>query len=254
MTGRLQDKVCIITGTGGTLGAACAKLFAEQGAKIVGCDINAESARECVETVTAAGGAMVSLEPLDLTDPRNAERLVELALTTYGRIDVVLNVASAMIIGWIEDFSAEDFTAMMAGEVNLVFYLNKAAWPALKQQGGAIVNVASASAWMCYEVLPGLAHSSGKAAVVSMTRHLAMEGRTHGIRANSISPGLIDTPATRHMIATVPGWKEAMVGKVMLGRAGQPAEIAAAALFLASDESSFITATDIRVDGGTTAW
>jgi NAD(P)-dependent dehydrogenase (short-subunit alcohol dehydrogenase family) len=101
--------------------------------------------------------------------------------------------------------------------------------------------------------LPGLAHAAAKGAIVSMTRHMAMEGRTAGIRVNSISPGLIETNQTRPLLDDA-SWSESMLGKIMLGRAGRPEEIANAALFFASDESSYATGADLVVDGGMTAW
>ena len=253
MSGRLADMVCVITGTGGSIGGAAAQLFAREGARIIGCDIDAEAARACVERVRAAGGEMVSMEPCDLRDPSACEALVALALETYGRIDALFNNAADAHVGWIEDLTHEAFAATLDAEVNVVFNLTKAAWPALKVNGGSIINMASVSAWSTYKALPGLAHSAGKGAVLSMTRHLAMEGRHHGIRANSLSPGLIETGATQTFLS-MPEFADVMIDKIMLGRPGQPEEVAAAALFLASDESSFMTAADMRIDGGTTAW
>lgn len=253
MSGRLAGKVCVITGTGGSMGGAAAESFAREGAKVVGCDVNAEAARACLERIHAAGGAMVSLEPCDLRDVAACDALVALALERYGKIDVLFNNAADAQIGWIEDLTHAAFAATLDAEVQIVFNLTKAAWPALKERGGSIINMASVSAWITYKALPGLAHSAGKGAVLSMTRHLALEGRHHGIRVNSLSPGLIETGATRALLQ-MPEFSEVMLDKIMLGRAGQPEEVAAAALFLASDESSFMTAADIRIDGGTTAW
>ncbi|OYU34322.1 SDR family NAD(P)-dependent oxidoreductase [Novosphingobium sp. PASSN1] len=253
MSDRLAGKVCVITGTGGSMGGAAALMFAREGAQIVGCDVNPDTARACVDRVHAAGGAMVSLEPCDLREPSSCEALVALALESFGKIDVLFNNAADANVGWIEDLTHDAFTATIDAEVNIVFNLTKAAWPALKINGGSIINMASVSAWMTYKVLPGLAHSAGKGAVLSMTRHLALEGRHHRIRANSLSPGLIETGATKALLA-MPEFAEVMIDKIMLGRPGQPEEVAAAALFLASDESSFMTAADIRIDGGTTAW
>jgi NAD(P)-dependent dehydrogenase (short-subunit alcohol dehydrogenase family) len=104
-----------------------------------------------------------------------------------------------------------------------------------------------------FKVLPGIAHAAAKGAILSMTRHMAMEGRSVGIRANSISPGLIETNQTRPLLDD-PSWSEPMLGKIMLGRVGRPEEIANAALFFASDESSYATGADLLVDGGMTAW
>lgn len=254
MSHRLQGKVCIITGTGGSMGRAAALMFAQQGAKVVGCDIYHEAAQETVDAVKSMGGEMVSLNNCDLTDPANCTRLVELAVSEFGRIDVLFNNAAMAYFGWIDQISNEDWHRTIDQELNLVFHLVRAAWPELiKSPGASIINTASVSAWSTYRMLPGIAHSAAKGAVLSMTRQLALEGRVHGLRANSISPGLIESKQTIPLLQD-PEWAETMVGKVMLGRLGKPEEVAATALFLASDESSFITGTDIRVDGGTTAW
>ncbi|NBA93638.1 SDR family NAD(P)-dependent oxidoreductase [Pseudomonas sp. R5(2019)] len=254
MSDRLKDKVCIVTGTGGSMGRAAALMFARQGAKVVGCDINREAAEQTLDQVTSMGGEMVSLSNCDLTDMAHCKQLVELAVSSYGRVDVLFNNAAMAYFGWVDQISDDDWHRTIDQELNLVFNLVRAAWPELiKSPGASIINTASVSAWSTYRLLPGIAHSAAKGAVLSMTRQLAMEGRVHGLRANSISPGLIETKQTLPLLED-PEWAEAMVGKVMLGRMGKPEEVAATALFLASDESSFITGADIRVDGGTTAW
>jgi len=254
MSDRLKGKVCIITGTGGSMGRAAALMFARQGAKVVGCDVYPESAEETVEMVRGEGGDMVSLSRCDLTDPASCAKLVDLAVSTYGRVNVLFNNAAMAYFGWIDQISDDDWHRTIDQEVNLVFHMVRAAWPELiKSPGASIINTASVSAWSTYKLLPGIAHSAAKGAVLSMTRQLALEGRVHGLRANSISPGLIESKQTIPLLQD-PVWAETMVGKVMLGRMGKPEEVAATALFLASDESSFITGTDIRVDGGTTAW
>lgn len=253
MAGRLTGKVCLITGTGGSIGRASAEMFAREGAQVVGCDINAQAAEACVNAVRAANGDMVSLHPCDPRDPAMCQKLVDFALSHHGKLDVLFNCAADAQFAWLPELTHEQFADTLDAEVSIVFNLTKAAWPALARRGGAVINMASASAWIGYEALPGLAHSAGKGAVLSMTRHFAMEGRHSGIRANSLSPGLIETGATRDLLQH-PDFSAPMMKKIMLGRAGQPEEVAALALFLASDESSFITATDIRIDGGTTAW
>lgn len=251
--GRLAGKVCIITGTGGSMGRASALLFAREGALVVGCDINVSAAEETVAQVRAAGGQIVSMQPCDLTRLEDCESLRDLAMATYGRIDVIFNNAAMAYFDWIDTMTVEMWKNTVDQELNLVFLMTRTVWPELVKTRGTVVNMASAAAWIAYRGLPGLAHTAAKGAVLAMTRQLAMEGAPHGIRANSISPGLIATNQTRGIMEN-PAASGAMTGQIMLGRAGEPEEVATVALFLACDESSFVTGADLRVDGGTSAW
>lgn len=253
MAGRLEGKVCIITGTGGSMGRAAALRFAGEGAKIVGCDVNEAGALACVEAVRAAGGEIVSLQPCDLTDASQCQALIDLAIASFGRINVLYNNAAMAYFGWIDEISHEDWYKTINEEVHLVFLLTQAAWPHLKRNGGSIVNTASVSARTTFKTLPGIAHSTAKGGIVAMTRHLAMEGRSFGIRANTISPGVIETHQTRPLLEDET-WRDYMLGRVLMGRLGQPEEIANVALFLASDDSSYVTGADLVADGGLTAW
>ena len=221
---------------------------------VVGCDINSRHAEETVELVKAGGGKIFSVHPCDLTDPQACQELVERAIESAGRIDILYNNAAMAYFAWFEDMSFELFRRTMAEEVDLVFNLCKAVWPVfVAQKAGTIVNTASASGSICYEVVPGLAHSTAKAGILAMTRHLAMEGAAHNIRVNSISPGLVETQQSAELLRD-PDWSAAMLSKIMLDRFGRPEDIAAAAAFLASDEAAWITGANLPVDGGTTAW
>jgi NAD(P)-dependent dehydrogenase (short-subunit alcohol dehydrogenase family) len=253
MTTRLTGKVCIVTGTGGSIGAASAMAFAREGALIVGTDVAAGVSDAAVKAVRDAGGTMVSFEPCDLSKPEDCRRLIEFAVKTFGRIDVVFNNAARAYFNWLEDISDEEWDRNRREEVDLVFYLTRAAWPYLKASHGVVVNMASLNASLSFGNLGSLAHTTSKAGIIGMTRQLAMEGCKHGIRANSISPGLVETNQTREQLKD-PEWASAMLGKTLLGRLGQPAEIANVALFLASDESSYVTGIDIVVDGGMKVW
>jgi len=254
MEGRLEGKVCLISGTGGSIGRASALRFAAEGAVIVGCDLNAAAGQSTTEAVNLSGGRMISMQPCDLTSDDDCKRFVDLAVSTYGGIDVLFNNAAMAYFGWMTDPPTDFFARTMNEEVNVVYLLCRAAWPHLISRGQAsIINVASAAAHQPCAVVPGIAHSAAKAAVWSMTRQLAMEGGKHRVRANSISPGPVVSNQTRSYLEDPAFWG-VMGQKIMLGRPGQPDDIASCALFLASDESSWITGADIRVDGGMTAW
>jgi NAD(P)-dependent dehydrogenase (short-subunit alcohol dehydrogenase family) len=251
--GRLPGKVCVITGTGGSIGRATALTFAREGALVVGCDLTAEPAEATVDMVQAAGGQMVSMHPCRLTDPADCGALLALAVSTFGRIDVLFNLAAAPYFNWLEDITNDEWDSARRGELDLVFYLTRAAWPHLKNSSGVVVNMASLNASLSFRILPSLAHTTFKAGIIGMTRQLAMEGREHGIRANSISPGLIESNATLEQLRD-PEWAHDMLGKTLLGRFGKPEEVANVALFLASEESSYVTGIDIVVDGGMKVW
>jgi NAD(P)-dependent dehydrogenase (short-subunit alcohol dehydrogenase family) len=253
MVGRLAEKVCVITGTGGSMGRASALTFAREGASVVGCDVTVEQAAATVEMVRAAGGEMASLHPCQLGDPAECARLVELALSEFGRIDVLYNLAAREHFHPLEGFTDEEWDAARKDEVDLVFYLTRAAWPHLKSSRGVIVNMASLNGSLSFKNIPSLAHTTNKAAIIGMTRQLALEGSEHGIRVNSISPGLIESNATAGQLAD-DQWAGEMIGRTLLGRFGQPQEVANVALFLASDDSSYVTGIDLVVDGGMKVW
>ena len=253
MAGRLAGKVCVITGTGGSMGRASALLFAGEGASVVGCDVTVEAATETVEMVHAAGGEMVSLQPCLLDDPSECAKLVDLAVSEYGRIDVLFNLAARSHFSRLEAFSDEDWDAARRDEVDLVFYLTRAAWPHLKTSSGVVVNMASLNASLSFKLLASLAHTTNKSAIIGMTRQLAMEGSESGIRVNSISPGFIESGATRGELEDGEFGRE-MRERTLLGRFGQPEDVANVALFLACDESAYVTGIDVVVDGGMKVW
>jgi hypothetical protein len=143
MAGRLAGKVCLVTGTGGSIGRATALTFAREGAAVVGCDVGVEAAEQTAALVHGAGGSMVSLQPCLLDDPMECAKLVDLALREFGRLDVVFNLAGRAHFGELENVSDEDWDAARRDEVDLIFYLTRAAWPHLKASRGVVVNMAS---------------------------------------------------------------------------------------------------------------
>ncbi len=254
MGARLKDKVTLITGTGGGQGRAAALLFASEGAIVVGCDLNVKGDEETVELVRRAGGHMDSNHPVDLGDSEQARRWVDAAAEQHGRIDVLYNNASLPKFAPVGDMTDDEWHYTIRNELDLVFYTCSAAWPHLAAAGGgAIINVGSISGVSAVPETPGgLAHAATKGAVIALTRVLADEGAPLNIRANSVSPGIIETPATSDYLQQS-RFRDEHLDAVMLKRIGRGEDVAAAALFLASDESGWVTGTNIMVDGGYTA-
>ena len=249
---RLDGKVALISGTAGAQGRVAALRFAEEGALVVGCDLDEKGNDETVAMVQAAGGEMTGTAPVDLGDYEAAKRWVDHGASVYGHIDVLYNNASAARIGVpIPDVSIEDWQFTIRNELDLVFYATKYAWPHLARQGGVIINTASSSGLIGLREVPELAHAAAKGAVIAMTRQMAAEGAAHGIRAVTISPGPIGTPAEQGLAQI--GALDVIKNAMLVTRWGQPEDVAELAVFLASDAASFITGANIAVDGGLTA-
>jgi meso-butanediol dehydrogenase/(S,S)-butanediol dehydrogenase/diacetyl reductase len=247
---RLDGKIAFITGTAGGQGRAAAQLFAAEGARIVGCDLNAEGAEETARLVREAGGEMTSFSPVDLSDRDAARQWIEQGIAEAGGIDILYNNASATKFGPVGGIDPADWAFTIRNELDLILWTTQAAWPHLiARGGGSIINTASCAGHRGWAGVPGSAHSATKGAVIAITRQFAAEGCAHVIRANSISPGTIVTPAVRGAIAS---GDITMSMPMALGRLGRPEDIAYFALYLASDESSWVTASDFVIDGGQT--
>ncbi|WP_028473628.1 SDR family NAD(P)-dependent oxidoreductase [Nocardioides alkalitolerans] len=252
MTGRLAGKIALITGVGGGMGVAAAHRFAAEGARVVGCDLDAERAALTEKAVRAAGGEITVMGGVDLGDPEAARAWVDAAVATYDGIDVLYNNASTQRFGSIEELGVEGWDFTMRNELDLVFYTVRAAWPHLKAYGGgSIVNVGSIAGMRGVEFMPQNAHSAAKGGVIALTLQLVVEGGPHGIRANVVSPGMTETPNTAPLLADPPErMRRVVLDRIPLGRHGQAADVVSAALFLASDESSWISGANLVVDGG----
>jgi len=254
MSGRLQDKITLVTGIGGGIGRAAALLFAAEGATVVGCDLNAAGAEETVALARDAGAGIDATTGLDLGDPDATRAWVDGAAARHGGIDVLFNNASAIRFGTVDELSVEDWSFTVRNELDLVFYAIRAAWPHLRSRGGgAIVNVGSISGSRGAWFMPQNAHGATKGGVLGLTYQLAVEGGPLGIRVNAVSPALTRTPATEHLFSDPDSPFDFARARIPLGRAGRPEDIAAAALFLASDEAGYITGVNLPVDGGTAA-
>jgi len=257
MSGRLAGKVALISGTAGGQGRRAAIHFAAEGAKIVGCDVKDAEAKETVELVRAAGGEMVSLQPVDLTEEDAVKRWIDFAVDAYGDFDILYNNAAVAKAAILEDVQREDWDWNFANELTLVFLAVKHALPVFERRGsGVIINVGSI-AGMVGSGMPGnaagnLVHCVAKAAVIRLTENLAIELSTRNIRVNSISPGVIDTPQLRPFLGEEPDApiRTLFASKCLVPRIGEVEDIVNAAVFLASDESAYITGVNLPVDGG----
>ncbi|MFZ1867091.1 MAG: SDR family oxidoreductase [Steroidobacteraceae bacterium] len=253
---RLAGKVALVTGAGNGIGRGCALMCARHGAQVMGSDLDAKAAEETLALGAKEGLELSSAHPLDITAPADVERMVQSALQRFGRLDILINAGAWGAFEWIETMDYErHWRRTLAAELDSVFLVCKAAWPHLKASGAAsIVNFASANAYVALQGSPALAHCAGKGGVLSMTRQLAMEGAAHNIRANTISPALVVTAATRPVVEGNRQIRDAARAKIMIGRFGQPEDIAWAVVYLASEEASWVTGADFSIDGGATAW
>jgi len=251
VSGRLDGKVVLVTGTGGGIGRATALVCAREGAHVVGCDLNPGPSIETVGLVRAAGGRMDAVAPVDLSTEAGAVRWVEQAAELAGGVDVLVNNASAIRFGAIDVLSYEDWSFTMRNELDIVFLVTKAAWPHLVARGGgSIVNIGSISGSRGAWFMPQNAHGAAKGGVLALTSQLVVEGGPHGIRVNAVSPAMTETPHTAPLLADPDGPAASIAARVPLGRWGQPEDVANAILFLASDESSHVSGANIPVDGG----
>jgi len=249
--GRLDGKVALITGTAGGQGAAAARVFAAEGARVVGCDLDDERARAVAAEVGGSGGWMRAYAPVDLGDPAAAAGWVGEAVSVAGGIDILYNNASAPRVGPFAEMTWDDWRFTQRNELDLIFTVTSAAWPHLVAGGGGvIINTASVSAHRGATFIEQAAHGAAKGGVLAITRHLSASGARHNIRANSISPGLIVTPQIEPFLDEPGHPVHEMLHSHPLGRLGQPEDVAHVALFLASDDAAYLNAVDIIVDGG----
>ncbi|KZT62153.1 mitochondrial 3-hydroxyacyl-CoA-dehydrogenase [Calocera cornea HHB12733] len=261
MPGRLQNKVAIITGAAGGIGLESALLFASEGAHVVMADINMATLDSAVALVKQRSPEVGALAvKCDVSKEREVEELVKTAVTEFGRLDVMFNNAGIMHPDDDNALNTEERIWDLTMNINLkgVWFGCKHAIAAMRlnkpdparglQTGGSIINTASFVALMG-AATPQLAYTASKGAVLAMTRELAMVHAREGIRLNSLCPGPLKTPLLMDFLNTTEKRERRMV-HLPMGRFGEAIEQARAALFLASDESSYITGTDFKVDGG----
>ncbi len=248
---RLQNKICLITGGGSGIGRAASLLFAREGAKVVVADKALSSAKD----VAAQAGKESLAVAVDVSDSASVRSMVEEVVRQCGRIDVLVNNAGYGIRGDVVETSEQDWANLMAVNVNGVFYGCKHTIPVMRTQGGgAIVNTASTVSSI--GIRDRAAYCASKGAVASLTRAMALDHVGDNIRVNCVAPGTIDSPYFAEMFARMENPQQArreLEQRQAMNRLGKPEEIAYAMLYLACDESSFVTGTMLTVDGGWTA-
>ena len=248
---RLQGKVAIITGGARGQGEAEARMFAREGAKVVFGDVLDDDGRRVEAEIGAAGGEAVYVR-LDVTDEDSWREAVGTAVSRFGKVDILVN--NAGIASWNagDDASVEEWDRLMEVNAKGVFLGTRAVIPAMRAAGGgSIINISSISGMVGQtNIHPG--YNASKGAVRILTKSTAVQHAAEGIRCNSIHPGPVKTPMTERSWSN-PEWLKATERRTPLGRYAEPDEIAYGVLFLASDESSFMTGSEVVIDGGMTA-
>lgn len=266
MVKRLEGKVALVTGCGASgpgwgNGKAMAVLFAREGARVYGCDIHIDAARETQAIVREEGGVM-EVAPCDVTDPAAVERLVADCISTLGDIDILVNNVGTARIGGVVEQSLEDWRRILDLNLTSMFLTCKHVIPSMLRKGkGSIVNIGSVAGIRDSGVAYA-SYSASKAGVLGLSRSMALQYAKQGIRSNVLMPGLMDTPLVRQpSVAMDKGYQTASVADAMAKRhqqcpmahMGDAWDVAGTALWLASDESKYVTAAEIVVDGGLSA-
>ncbi len=247
---RLENKVCIITGGGQGIGEAIAMRLAVEGARVVIAEINAENAQRVAGEINAMAGEALAL-PTDISDTESVTEMAKTTIEKYGRIDVLMNnaaVYAGLKMKPFDEISADEWQRVMAVNLNGMFYCTRAVVPYMRQQGfGRVINMTSGAFHL---PVPGLAHSiTSKGAIIGFTRALACELGDSGITVNAIAPGFVMTKASLELAP--PGMAEAIASRQCIKRSEQSEDIVGTVVFLASDDSAFMTGQTLTVDGGT---
>jgi NAD(P)-dependent dehydrogenase (short-subunit alcohol dehydrogenase family) len=251
---RLRGKVALITGAGMGQGREGALVFAEHGARVVVADVNAEAAADTARAITAAGGEALAVVG-DVGVERDVERMVGEGVRRFGALHVLYNNAGVL---WkdrdrsVLETSEENWDRVQAINLKGPFFVTKHGIPHLiRAGGGSVINVGSVSA-LCGFTLAQDSYTAAKGALISLTKSLAIQFARQNVRCNIIHPGIIETPMQAPYLKD-PAKRKSFEDGIPLGRIAHPREIAHVALFLASDESSYVTGAEIAVDGGFTA-
>ncbi len=255
---QLDKKIAFVTGAGSGIGEHIARLFAQQGAHVILSDVRADAAERVASEIQAAGGS-TRTQQLDVSEELQVKAALEQVATTEGRLDILVNNAGVSHVGTILETSLEDWERLISVNARGVFLCSKYAVTQMLAQnpaGGILVNIASVAGMIAID--QRFPYSATKGAVISMTRSIAIDFVTQGIRCNAICPGTVHTPFVEGYLARNFAGREDEVRQQLharqpIGRMGRPDEIAYAALYLASDEAAFVTGSTLVIDGGWTA-
>jgi NAD(P)-dependent dehydrogenase (short-subunit alcohol dehydrogenase family) len=248
---RLDGKVAVVTGGGGGLGSLAARAFAAAGADVVLVGRTAEKLRATEEAVRGAGRRAAAIVA-DVTRSADVNRMVEQAVGAFGRVDLLLNNAGVTSPKTAVEMTDDDWHRIMDTSATGAFYCSRAVAPVMmRQREGCIISVGSILSTR--GMAKRTAYSAAKAAVMNLTRALALELGPHGIRVNAIAPTVIVTDLNRELVRTQPQLYQAVLDRTPLGRLGEPEDIAGALVFLASPAARFITGQTLFIDGGYTA-
>ncbi len=248
---QLSGKVALITGAASGIGRATALLFAGEGAAVAVADRNAEAGDRAAAEITRSGGRAIS-EPVDVSRASDCHRVVERALSEFRKIDILFNNAGIIRRASVADLSEEDWDRVMDVNVKSIYLLSREVIPHMRKSGGGTI-INTASGWGLVGGANAAVYCASKGAVVLLTRAMAIDHGPENIRVNCICPGDTDTSMLREEAQQLGQDKDRFLtdsAKRPLGRVGTPEEIAQAALYLASDASSFVTGTALVVDGG----
>jgi meso-butanediol dehydrogenase/(S,S)-butanediol dehydrogenase/diacetyl reductase len=252
VSGRLAGKVSVITGAGGGQGREVALLFARSGATVIGCDVKADGLDETA-SLARSEKLEVDVAVVDAADPEAVPSWIDQVVKQHGGIDVLYNNAGKVHFAPFPELTIEQWHETLRYELDIVFLPSKAVWPHMVARGGgSIINIASVGGMLGVELFGNAgagAHAAAKGGVISLTRQMAAEGARHWIRVNSISPGPIVSPATTELLKDA-AFRRGFEGVNLLSRSGLPGDVAYTGVFLASDESAYLTGVNIPVDGG----